>query len=174
MSKDILKELKFLVVGDENIGKTTLLFTFFRGNFTLQLDSTLSGVNLFRKELSYIEKLSQYAINCWDVAGHDRFHELFPILINDIDALIVIIDSENEEAISKWANKLFNFLSKKTYRFLIALVRKDEPIDQTESYQLHSSTMKYNFNECTILNSSDTNSVMETFEKLCLKIISEN
>ena len=173
MSTEKMRELKILVVGDEKIGKTTLLFGYYTGIFTLQLDSTLSGVNLFRKELKNTENLNNLAVNCWDIAGHERFHELFPILTAKIDAIIVVIDRENEDSISKWKSKLFDFFNEKTYRFLIALVRTKEPIDKSETYQLYSSTMKFNFDECFILNSSDTESINKTFETIVLKIIKE-
>ena len=174
MSTGKINELKILVVGDENIGKTTLLFTYFKGKFTLQLDLTLTGVNLFRKEREQNTEFSPYAINCWDVAGHDRFHELFPILTSNIDAVIVVIEKGQEDSISKWTTKLFDFLSEKTNRFLIALVKQDRPIDKSESYQLYSSTMKYNFKESFVLNSSDTKSVNETFEKIILNLMDTN
>ena len=76
-------DLKVLLIGDSQVGKTTLLLAYFKGVFTVNLESHYRGVNLFRKSLSLKSSETDtfnYFINIWDVAGSENYIDFFSLI----------------------------------------------------------------------------------------------
>lgn len=167
----IITELKLIFVGDENIGKTTLLLNFFRSEFSLQLDATLSGVNLFIKEIDFkFKDESKITLNIWDIAGNERFYDFFPILTKKIDGLIVSIGSENiQSSIEKWISNIEKFFTITTPKYLLAIKKDGESFDNSKLQELKE---KYQFKGVFEVESKNVTAVTETFQKIYSSLLS--
>lgn len=81
-----------MLVGDSQVGKTSLLLlAYFQGVYTVNLDITYHGINLFRKEIalsSSQNEITNCFINIWDVAGSDNYIDFFSLMTQPMDAII--------------------------------------------------------------------------------------
>ena len=166
--KGQLIELKLIFCRGENIGKTTFLFSFFRGKLSLHLEESLKGENLFRKELIDVSQLlSNYAIKIWDIAGDEQFHGIFPIFTEFMDGIVLIIGKNDriDQTIEKWVTKINKFFTTKTPRYLIGLQKDDEYFDPAH---LNEMKIKFNFDDLFILNASYSIEIRNSFKYICL------
>jgi len=65
--------LKYLVVGDSGVGKTSLLVRYCEDNFQTDYLSTI-GVDFKIKRIDY--NGCQVTLNIWDTAGQERFRNI--------------------------------------------------------------------------------------------------
>ena len=65
--------IKLLLVGDSNVGKTSLLLQYTENNYPLQHIATV-GVEYKVKTFDY--KGYKVKLQVWDTAGQERFHSI--------------------------------------------------------------------------------------------------
>ena len=167
-------DLKILLIGDSNVGKTTLLLKYLKGEFIVNLDVTWRGVNLFRKMIS-IEQPNEepinYFINIWDIAGSEHYLDFFSLITEPMNAIIIQTNSNIhsiEDSIRKWTDTIKNFVKSDFLTFLI-VTKKDE--DELEENFIVDKKSKYNFTNYFILDSKKTEQVNRTFEAIFNTII---
>ena len=73
MSKTKSPTLKFLVVGDSGVGKTSLLVRYCDDTFQTDYLSTI-GVDFKIKRIEHNNQ--QITMNIWDTAGQERFRNI--------------------------------------------------------------------------------------------------
>jgi len=66
---------KVLMLGDKNVGKTTLTYRYMKGDYINKLKRTI-GLDLFSKVIVFFGK--RIDLQIWDFAGEERFRELLP------------------------------------------------------------------------------------------------
>tara|TARA_B110000908_G_scaffold172680_1_gene241936 strand:+ start:9129 stop:9710 length:582 start_codon:yes stop_codon:yes gene_type:complete len=102
MKKTKIK-LKLTIVGDHNVGKTSILNSFLDKS-TFNTPTTL-GIDFFTK----IYKLDDCTIQMtlWDTAGSERFHSLTPAYTRGSNIVIVVYDlSKARSNINYWLRKI--------------------------------------------------------------------
>ncbi len=83
------KEMRLLILGLDNAGKTTILKKF-NGEDIDKISPTL-GFNI--KTLHY----NDYKLNVWDVGGQKTLREYWPNYYENTDALVFVIDSSDDK-----------------------------------------------------------------------------
>jgi small GTP-binding protein len=170
-------DLKVMIVGDSKVGKTTLLLKFFQGEFILNLDITYTGVNLFRKSISTNEsnELINYYINLWDIAGSDGYIDFFQLISYPLNALIILVSSENEDnidnSVKKWISIIESFINTEVLKFLIITQRADGEIDQTK---IKGLIKRYNIEKYFLIDVKNTSDVNSVFEEIFSKIMKKD
>ena len=94
--------LKILLLGDSNVGKTSLILKYVDGFFPELFISTI-GVDYKEKKV----KLKGININLqiWDTCGQERYRSLSSTFIKNADGIIFVYDVTNEESfqhIKEW------------------------------------------------------------------------
>lgn len=101
-------KLKFIILGDSNVGKTSLLYSWKHGVFNLEYSSTI-GVDLFIKHTEHNgEKIKIYF---WDTAGQERFMSITRNYLNGLDGAVVVYDITNMKSFlntSTWIQEVRN------------------------------------------------------------------
>lgn len=169
-------DLKILLIGDSNVGKTTLLLKYLQGEFILNLDITWKGVNLFRKSISIespgIDPIN-YFINIWDIAGSEHYMDFFSLITEPMHAIIIQTNADvqsMEDSIKKWT-KMVNAMVKSDFlKYLIVTKREGEVLDEEKISQLKTD---YNFTNFFILDSKNTEEVNSSFEAIIKEVISQ-
>ena len=122
MSKDEtalnnFKEYKILLLGESNVGKTTIFNRYIFDRLDKNQGSTI-GVDFEAKNFKY--KNQTYSIKLFDTAGQERFQSITKAYYHMGDGFLIVFDLTNEnslKAIGDWISSLKE--DKKEFKFLI-------------------------------------------------------
>ncbi len=122
MSKDEtalnnFKEYKILLLGESNVGKTTIFNRYIFDRLDKNQGSTI-GVDFEAKNFKY--KNQVYSIKLFDTAGQERFQSITKAYYHMGDGFLIVFDLTNEnslKAIGDWISSLKE--DKKEFKFLI-------------------------------------------------------
>ena len=90
-----INNYKIVVIGDINVGKTSILSRFRYGSFEPAYMPTL-GIDFFSKNLFLEDKTIRLIL--WDTAGQERFRSLIPSYLKNADCIIIVYDITNKES----------------------------------------------------------------------------
>ena len=113
-------KFKIILIGDSNIGKSTLLHRLITGKFRERIIKTV-GVEFHTKGFHNIENL-QIILHIWDFSGEDRFLNLLPTWLKDVKGCIFMYDISKYTSfisLKKWRKRIFKSISPNIPKFLI-------------------------------------------------------
>ena len=87
--------IKLLLVGDSNVGKTSLLLQYTENNYPLQHIATV-GVEYKIKMFQY--KGFKVKLQIWDTAGQERFHSITNNFFHNADGILFVFDLTNHQS----------------------------------------------------------------------------
>ena len=99
---DLYENIKMILIGDTQVGKTSFLNQFFSEGFNPNLTSTI-GITESSKILFYNNK--KYKIQIWDTAGQERFESIPKQYYEKIEGVFLFYDVTNEKSfdnVIKW------------------------------------------------------------------------
>ena len=90
--------LKIIILGDSNVGKTSLMNRYHSGKYTGQYKATI-GADFLSKEITHPEDPSrQVSLQIWDTAGQERFQSLGVAFYRGADACVLVYAVGNEKS----------------------------------------------------------------------------
>ena len=110
---------KFLIIGDELVGKSKLVSHYVDGQFTSEYKFTL-GVEIRVKDVEIRNKT--YRIQIWDTAGQERFRSIRINYYKNSTCAIVVYDISNRVSFNNaktWIEECRNRTSKTTFMVLV-------------------------------------------------------
>jgi small GTP-binding protein len=115
--------LKPIFVGDDNVGKTTLISKYTNSEY-----QNKTSIDIFCKEIQINNQDIRLLI--WDIKGHSSFEKLVSNYIKDSNAYIILFDLTNLNSfynISNWLHKIKNNndLFRDYYPILLLGCKKD-------------------------------------------------
>lgn len=87
--QDVLTALKLLIIGESNVGKSSMILRFTEGEFHENMQSTV-GMDYKTKQITVDGNTVKLAI--WDTAGQERFRTLTPSYYRDGQGAILVYD----------------------------------------------------------------------------------
>ena len=127
---------KVLIIGDSNVGKTSILFRYVFNKFDEQNMPTL-GAGFKTKEVFFTDEgqnQGRMKLNLWDTAGQEKFDALTKMYFNGAEAALIVYDVTNTlsfEKAQKWVKDLDdNEASESILKFLVG--NKSDMLDQIE------------------------------------------
>ncbi|CAK9437011.1 uncharacterized protein LODBEIA_P14820 [Lodderomyces beijingensis] len=106
MSSDktnILMKYKIVFLGDQSVGKTSLITRFMYDTFDEAYATTI-GIDFLSKTM-YLEEGKTIRLQLWDTAGQERFRSLIPSYIRDSHVAVICYDVTNKKSftnLDKW------------------------------------------------------------------------
>ena len=97
-----LAKYKLVFLGDQSVGKTSIITRFMYDNFDRHYQATI-GIDFLSKTM-YLEDRT-VRLQLWDTAGQERFRSLIPSYIRDSSVAVVVYDVSNRATFlntSKW------------------------------------------------------------------------
>jgi len=138
--------IKVGMVGDSQIGKTSLMVKYVEGSFDEDYIQTL-GVNFMEKTISVRRTTITFSI--WDLGGQREFVNMLPLVCNDAVAILFMFDLSRKStlnSVKEWYRQARGF-NKTAIPFLIgtkfdqfATFPRDEQDEITKQVR-HTSTM---------------------------------
>ena len=121
---------KILVVGEKNVGKTTLIRRYVDGKFmevsmaTIGVDFSLKTIELDKES---DDSENELTLQIWDIAGENRFRAILPSYVVGTEGVILAFDATDTKTLDKlndWIEILkncflFSFQPKMTWRISI-------------------------------------------------------
>ena len=106
---------KLIVIGDGNVGKTSIINRFKTNQFTGNYEPT---VGLDFQSIPIIIDDQSVTLLLYDTAGQEKFRSLIPLYTKDAHIILLIYDISNYDSftnIEKWYDSLSNINNLRTY-----------------------------------------------------------
>ena len=100
--------LKFLLVGDSGVGKSSLLFRFVDDQFSPSFITTV-GIDFKVKTIVIPSTGTKVRLQIWDTAGQERFRTITNAYYRGAMAILVVYDVTNRQSFSHlayWASQI--------------------------------------------------------------------
>jgi small GTP-binding protein len=98
--------IKLLLLGDQAVGKSSLILRYADNEFNLNIMGT-AGVDLKRKNVTINQE--NVKVNIYDTAGHERFKQISKSQFKGSDGIIIIYDVTDKKSfdnVSIWMNHI--------------------------------------------------------------------
>ncbi|KAF2483056.1 ras family-domain-containing protein [Neohortaea acidophila] len=99
-----LKKFKLVFLGEQSVGKTSLITRFMYDSFDSTYQATI-GIDFLSKTM-YLEDRT-VRLQLWDTAGQERFRSLIPSYIRDSSVAVVVYDISSKKSFEqtrKWVD----------------------------------------------------------------------
>ena len=163
------KIIKFLLIGNIQVGKSSILDRFSDDKFN-EYHSLTIGMNFLCKSININNE--PYEIQLWDSSGHENFKLLTRTYYKVSDGIIIVYDISERNTFSDvkmWLNDIFSFTDN-TY---IILVGNKTDLNSLREVELEDGkTLSDIYNIDFIETSAKENiNINELFEMASIKII---
>ncbi|MBW0475310.1 hypothetical protein O181_015025 [Austropuccinia psidii MF-1] len=104
LSHAALRKFKLVFLGEQSVGKTSLITRFMYDTFDNTYQATI-GIDFLSKTM-YLEDCT-VRLQLWDTAGQERFRSLIPSYIRDSSVAVVVYDVTNRTSFintSRWVD----------------------------------------------------------------------
>jgi len=94
---------KIVFLGDQSVGKTSIITRFMFDNFAQEDYQATIGIDFFSKTM-YVDDRS-VRLQLWDTAGQERFRSLIPSYIRDSSVAVIVYDITSRQSFQntiKW------------------------------------------------------------------------
>ena len=98
---------KIVLLGEAQVGKTSLVYRFVNDSFRKSYKSTL-GVNLLKKDLE-VDKYGETSAQIWDLGGQESFRNLRKLYLEGAHGGMLLYDVTNETSFQKLDNWVQSF-----------------------------------------------------------------
>lgn len=101
--------LKILIVGDSNVGKTSILLKYIDGKYP---DEHVSTIGVEHKIKNFEYKGFKVRLQIWDTVGQERFHSITYNYFHNSDGIIFVYDITNHksfEGVKNWIKEAEEF-----------------------------------------------------------------
>ena len=91
--------IKICLLGEANVGKTSLVYRFIENKFRDSYKSTL-GVNLLKRDISFKE-YGEVTLQIWDLGGQESFRSLRRLYLEGANGALLIYDCTQKKTFEK-------------------------------------------------------------------------
>ncbi len=128
---------KILLVGDKDVGKTSLLNRYIENYFTLNSLSTI-GIDMMIKQIIFNN--TYYKLQLWDLAGNEKYRNIVSAYFSKCDIIIFtydITDRSTFENLTNWLDdiKEYNNSNLKNIVKILVGTKLDLEDDRQVSYE---------------------------------------
>lgn len=172
----ITKKFKVLIIGDANVGKTSLLLRHVDGKFCEEIGGTI-GIDY--RSNTYIRDNQRYDLMIWDTAGQERFRNVTRAYYRDADAVLLVFDLTDRISfnhIPRWFEQLLKETGRTQEQMVMILVGNKS--DCTDKIRVTCPEVQDMVSELGLSSYIQTSAregerVNEVFEQLLEKLITK-
>jgi len=133
------KRTKIVLLGDQSVGKTSLITRFMYDTFDNTYQATI-GIDFLSKTM-YLEDRT-VRLQLWDTAGQERFRSLIPSYIRDSSVAIVVFDITNRQSFLSTTKWIDDVRSERGNDVLIVLVGNKADLSDKRQVTVEEATTK--------------------------------
>lgn len=169
MSEDPNYIVKICLLGEANVGKTSLVYRFIENKFRENYKSTL-GVNLLKKDLN-VDNYGKVSAQIWDLGGQESFRSLRKLYLEGANGALLIYDTTKRDTYDKLNEWVQSFRESRGNKPLLLIGNK---IDLSDSKKVEDNEANEYASKNTmdlILTSAKTGANVEKAFNELIKII---
>ncbi len=163
--------IKICILGEANVGKTSLVYRFIENKFRGNYKSTL-GVNLLKKDMK-IKEYGDVSAQIWDLGGQESFRSLRKLYLEGANGALVIYDCTKRSSFEKLEDWILDFKDARGDEPLILIGNKTDLTDAIKVQESEGLELAKRHNMEFIPTSAKTGSNVESAFKEIIKIILE-
>ncbi|KAH0830693.1 GTP binding protein [Lanmaoa asiatica] len=133
------KRTKIVLLGDQSVGKTSLITRFMYDTFDNTYQATI-GIDFLSKTM-YLEDRT-VRLQLWDTAGQERFRSLIPSYIRDSSVAIVVYDITNRQSYLSTSKWIDDVRSERGNDVIIVLVGNKADLSEKRQVTIEEATQK--------------------------------
>jgi len=133
------KRTKIVLLGDQSVGKTSLITRFMYDTFDNTYQATI-GIDFLSKTM-YLEDRT-VRLQLWDTAGQERFRSLIPSYIRDSSVAIVVYDITNRQSYMSTSKWIDDVRSERGNDVIIVLVGNKADLSEKRQVTVEEATQK--------------------------------
>lgn len=99
------RKLKFIIIGDADVGKTTLFWRYTEGEYLDRKDSTVAAVDFKMKMLKYRDQSIKLYI--WDTAGQERYRSIVATFFKGCHGMVLVYDLTRPQSFDNLVNQWY-------------------------------------------------------------------
>lgn len=167
---NILATLKLLIIGESDVGKSSLLIRYVDDQFTENIQATI-GVDFKTKTVDITGNRVKLAI--WDTAGQERFRTLTPSFYKGAQGAICVYDVTKRETFNKmsdWLEEVHTFATKADLVTML-VANKTDKVDRVVSKQEGLAFARKHSMLFIEASAKTAEGVKDAFEELVQKIL---
>jgi small GTP-binding protein len=174
MSKICDITFKILMIGDSNVGKSSILLKYTHDNFNNEHLTTI-GLDFHVKYLKLNDK--NIKLQLWDTAGQERFRSIITSYFRDAQGILVVYDVTNKisfENVENWIKDINDNCKNNNNIFLVAnKIDLNRIISEEEGNKL---AQKYNllYYECSAKTGENIQNIYYNISTILSKKYIEN
>ena len=163
--------LKTIILGDCGVGKTTLLYKYYTGNFNRDNQSTV-GVNFVSKYIKNIQLdvADLIKLQIWDTAGQERFRSIIRSYYHNVCGCIIAYDITNKNTFnnsSYWMDEV----KKNNEDVVLILVGTKNDLDDKREVSYEEGVKLSNYYNIPFFEISSTECVDHVFHQMVEMVI---
>ncbi|KAI0318819.1 ras-domain-containing protein [Amylostereum chailletii] len=139
VSSGTLKRTKIVLLGDQSVGKTSLITRFMYDTFDNTYQATI-GIDFLSKTLYLDDRTVR--LQLWDTAGQERFRSLIPSYIRDSTVAIVVFDITNRQSFMSTSKWIDDVRSERGNDVMVVLVGNKADLSDKRQVTLEEATAK--------------------------------
>ncbi|GHP04117.1 RABH1e protein [Pycnococcus provasolii] len=125
-----LAKYKLVFLGDQSVGKTSIITRFMYDKFDNTYQATI-GIDFLSKTM-YLEDRT-VRLQLWDTAGQERFRSLIPSYIRDSSVAVVVYDVSNRQSFVNTARWIEEVRTERGSDVILVLVgNKTDLVDKRQ------------------------------------------
>ena len=164
MEKEKPKEFKILLLGESDVGKTSIFKRYLFNKYEEKMMSTI-GVELETKILNYNNK--NYSITLIDTTGQERFKSITKSYYHMGDGFFIVFDLTNEDSLNAIEEWIDSIRENKENPKIIILGNKDDLKKNRISEEIINNQLEKYKNMIFIKTSAKTNhNIKEAIKKM--------
>ena len=130
---------KLVFLGDQAVGKTSIITRFLYDAFDRQYQATI-GIDFLSKVLPLEDRTVR--LQLWDTAGQERFRSLIPSYIRDSSAAIVVYDVSSRASFNNTARWIESARVERGDDVVIALVANKSDLSEKREVSTEEGQLK--------------------------------
>ncbi|KAG0002213.1 hypothetical protein BGZ65_002829 [Modicella reniformis] len=169
-----LLEAKVVILGSQNVGKTSLVVRYVQKTFSTNYSSTI-GASFMTKKLAVDN--CKVRLQIWDTAGQERFRSMAPMYYRGANAAILVYDITSEDSfqdMNSWINELRKNMTEELIIHVVGnkldLAPKMRAIPLSRTLEYVSDTLGP---DCSVheVSAKDDDGIEELFLQITRKLV---
>ncbi|KAI8644002.1 ras family-domain-containing protein [Parasitella parasitica] len=121
-----LRKYKLVFLGEQSVGKTSLITRFMYDTFDSTYQATI-GIDFLSKTMYLEDKTVR--LQLWDTAGQERFRSLIPSYIRDSSVAVIVYDISNKDSFTQTSKWIDDVRAERGNEAIVVLVGNKTDLD---------------------------------------------